>query len=135
VERAPDRPQDRDSLAARQHLPGRPLTDRPEVELVFDPFDLASIQVRWQGNPARQAIPHVIGRHSHPKARPEQPAPPPAPTGIDYIGLVDAAHDADLAGDAISFAGLSDPPPSPPGPDQLPGQTTIDEALAQEEEL
>jgi putative transposase len=106
-----------------------------KVELVFDPFDLASIQVRWQGNPAGQAIPHVIGRHSHPKARPEQPAPPPAPTGIDYIGLVDAAHDADLAGDAISFAGLSDPPPSPPGPDQLPGQMTIDEALAQEEEL
>jgi len=106
-----------------------------KVELVFDPFDLTSIEVRWQGRPAGQAIPHVIGRHAHPKARPEQPALPPAPTGIDYIGLVDAAHDAELAGDAISFAGLSDPPPSP---DQLPGQLTIDEALAgnaQEEEL
>jgi putative transposase len=108
-----------------------------KVELIFDPFDLTTIEVRWQGNPAGQAIPHVIGRHSHPKARPEQAAPPPAPTGIDYIGLVDAAHDAELAGDAISFAGLSDPPPGPPGPAQLPGQMTIDEALAEnaQEEL
>ena len=63
------------------------------VELVFDPFDLASIDVRWQGSPAGQAIPHVIGRHAHPKARPEQPVPPAPVTGIDYIGLIDAAHD------------------------------------------
>ena len=96
-----------------------------KVELIFDPFDLTGIEVRWQGNPAGQAIPHVIGRHAHPKARPEQPAPAPA-TGIDYIGLIDAAHDARLAGDAISFAGLT----GPAGPDQLPGQLTIDEALS-----
>ena len=102
-----------------------------KVELVFDPFDLASIEVRWQGNPAGQAIPHVIGRHAHPKARPEQPAPPAPATGIDYIGLIDAAHDTRLAGDAISFAGLT----GPPGPDQLPGQMTIDEALPRQEEL
>jgi putative transposase len=92
------------------------------VELVFDPFDLASIEVRWQGRPAGQAIPHVIGRHAHPKARPEQPAPPPPATGIDYIGLIDASHDARLARGAISFAGLADT-------DQLPGQLSIDEAL------
>ena len=49
-----------------------------KVELIFDPFDLTSIEVRWQGSPAGQAIPHVIGRHAHPKARPEQPAPPAA---------------------------------------------------------
>jgi len=125
------------SLHGNTYQAGPSLTGR-KVELVFDPFDLASIEVRWQGNPAGQAIPHVIGRHSHPKARPEQPAPPPAPTGIDYIGLVGAAHDAELAGDAISFAGLSDPPPSPPGPAQLPGQMTLDEAVAhdaQEEDL
>ena len=84
-----------------------------KVELVFDPFDLASIEVRWQGRPAGQAIPHVIGRHAHPKARPEQPAPPAPATGIDYMGLIDAAHDTRLAGGAISFAGLSDPPGPP----------------------
>ena len=93
------------------------------VELVFDPFDLSAIEVRWQGNPAGQAIPHLIGRHAHPKARPEQPAPPARPTGIDYIGLIDTAHDARLASRAISFAGLA-------GTDQLPGQLTIDDALA-----
>jgi putative transposase len=102
-----------------------------KVELVFDPFDLASIEVRWQGNPAGQAVPHVIGRHAHPKARPEQPAPPAPVTGIDYMGLIDEAHDARLAGGAISFAGLSDPP-GPADPGQLPGQLTIDEALARE---
>jgi putative transposase len=100
------------------------LTGR-RIELIFDPFDLASIEVRWQGNPAGQAIPHVIGRHAHPKARPEQPAPAPPPTGIDYIRLIDAAHDARLAGGAISFAGLADA-------DQLPGQLTIDQAISQE---
>jgi putative transposase len=106
------------------------LTGR-KVELIFDPFDLTGIEVRWHGNPAGQAIPHLIGRHAHPKARPEQPAPAAPATGIDYIGLIDAAHDAELAGNAISFAGISDPP-SPPGPGQLPGQMTIDQALAQD---
>ena len=85
-----------------------------KVELVFDPFDLTSIEVRWQGRPAGQAIPHVIGRHAHPKARPEQPVPPAPATGIDYLGLIDAAHDTRLADGAISFAGLSDPPPGRP---------------------
>jgi putative transposase len=41
-----------------------------KVELVFDPFDLTSVEIRWQGRPAGQAIPHVIGRHAHPNARP-----------------------------------------------------------------
>ena len=36
------------------------------AELVLDPFDLASIEVRWQGSPAGQAIPHVIGRQGTP---------------------------------------------------------------------
>ena len=96
------------------------------VELVFDPFDLTGIEVRWQGSPAGQAIPHVIGRHAHPKARPEQPVPPAPATGIDYMALIDATHDARLAGAAISFAGLADA-------GQLPGQMTIDEALAIQE--
>jgi putative transposase len=103
-----------------------------KVELIFDPFDLTGLEVRWQGRPAGQAIPHVIGRHAHPKARPEQPAPPARPTGIDYIGLLDAAHDTRLAGAAISFAGLTSPSPDPADPAQLPGQLTTGDALAQE---
>ena len=57
------------------------------VELVFDPFDLTDIQVRYQDRPMGRAIPRHIGRHVHPAARPET-APTPRPSGIDYLGLV-----------------------------------------------
>ena len=46
------------------------------VELVFDPFDLTGIQVRWQGRAMGAAIPHKIGRHVHHKARPDESTPP-----------------------------------------------------------
>ncbi len=68
-----------------------------KVEVVFDPFDLTSLEVRYQGRPMGHAIPHRIGRHVHPDARPDLPPPPPAPTGIDYLGLVAAQHRAQLA--------------------------------------
>ncbi len=48
-----------------------------KVELVFDPFDLTRIEVRLAGAPMGLAIPHHIGRHSHPKAKPETPSAPP----------------------------------------------------------
>jgi putative transposase len=67
------------------------------VELVFDPFDLTVVEVRLGGVPAGAAIPHHIGRHAHPKARPEIPAAPPVATGIDYARLLDQAHQAELA--------------------------------------
>jgi putative transposase len=67
------------------------------VELVFDPFDLTTIEVRLGGAPKGLAIPHRIGRHTHPKARPETGEPAPTPTGIDYLGLIDAAHHQRLA--------------------------------------
>ena len=78
------------------------------VELVFDPFDLTRIEVRWSGRPMGQAVPMVIGRHSHPGARPEPgvEAPPPA-TGIDYLRLVEARADAQLE-QRISYAGMPD---------------------------
>jgi hypothetical protein len=52
-----------------------------------------------------QGFPVVIGRHSHPQARPEA-APAPAPTGIDYLGLLAERRDAELAR-AINYAQLS----------------------------
>jgi putative transposase len=61
------------------------------------------------------ATPQVIGRHAHPKARPEQPAPPPAPpTGIDYLRLVEADH---RAADArrINFDALTSQATDQPG--------------------
>ncbi len=93
------------------------------VELVFDPFDLTTIEVRLAGAPQGLAIPQRIGRHSHPKARPETPTPAPTPTGIDYLGLVDAAHHRQLAtqinysaivgGDSADLADLADTTSTP----------------------
>lgn len=89
-----------------------------KVELVFDPFDLTAIEVRHRGQSFGAAAPFTIGRHSHPKARPEQPTPEPPPTGISYLGLVDAAHHARL-GKQINYAALaSAPQPNPHGKPQ-----------------
>ena len=63
------------------------------VECVFDPFDLAVVEVRWNGRAWGLARPQRIGRDSHPKAKPETPAAPPPGTGIDYLGIIAAEHD------------------------------------------
>ena len=77
------------------------------VELLFDPFDLTVIEVRHDGVPAGTAIPQVIARHSHPKARAEIPETAPAPvTGIDYTALIAAEHQAHLAASHLSYADL-----------------------------
>jgi putative transposase len=81
-----------------------------QIELVYDPFDLTTIEVRLHGKPMGLAIPHRIGRHAHPKARPETPpAPPPPASGIAYLPLIDAAHQAELA-QRINYDALSDQP-------------------------
>jgi hypothetical protein len=76
------------------------------VELVFDPFDLTDVGVRYQGKTFADAIPFVIGRHSHPKARPETSTQAPAPTGIDYLNLVAAEHHQATAS-GINFHALT----------------------------
>ncbi|WP_331759447.1 DDE-type integrase/transposase/recombinase [Streptomyces sp. NBC_01579] len=74
-----------------------------QVELVFDPFDLTDIDVRFGGRSFGKAIPHLITRHAHPKAKPETPAPaPPAPTGIDYLRLIDTERTKEL-GQQINY--------------------------------
>jgi putative transposase len=78
------------------------------VELVFDPFDLTVLQVRCDGKDAGTALPHHITRHAHPRARPEEPGSgddAPRATGIDYLALLDAQHDRQLAG-RVSYAAL-----------------------------
>lgn len=57
------------------------------VELLFDPFDLSQIEVRYQNRPMGQAVPERIGRHTHPTVKPVA-APPPKASGIDYLALV-----------------------------------------------
>jgi putative transposase len=92
------------------------------VELVFDPFDLTQLEVHYQGRSMGAATPAVIGRHVHPAAKPEAPTPPPAPTGIDYLSLVEQRLAAE-GRQRISYAllaGDSDPH-DPGGQGQLPG--------------
>jgi transposase InsO family protein len=69
-----------------------------KVELVFSPFDLEAVEVRYRDKSFGKALPHTISRHAHPKARPEtpQPQPPPA-TEIDYLRLTADAHHAQLS--------------------------------------
>jgi len=106
-----------------------------KVEIVFDPFDLTTVEVRWEGRPMGAGIPQVIGRHTHPKARPEA-APPPAATGIDYLGLLADQHQRRLADQArpIDYSALttSSDDRVEPGvlvestdPEQCPGQLMI----------
>ena len=75
------------------------------VEVVFDPFDLTSVEIRFQGRSMGQGLPMVIGRHAHPQARPEA-APAPSPTGIDYLGLLADRRDAELA-TSINYSQLT----------------------------
>jgi putative transposase len=79
-----------------------------KVELIFDPFDLTRIEVRYQHRPFGTATPLVIGRHTHPQAQRELP-PPPTGTGIDYLKLLAERRDAELLGRRIDFSALAHP--------------------------
>jgi putative transposase len=76
-----------------------------KVELVFDPFDLTRIEVRYQHRPFGLAVPLQIGRHTHPQA--EREVPPPSVTGIDYLKLLADRRDAELGGQRIDYASLT----------------------------
>jgi len=95
-----------------------------KVELVFSPFNLEKIEVRHGGRSYGPAVPHVITRHAHPKARPETPEPAPVPTtGIAYLQLVADTHHQQIAADErIGFHALYSS-----APDQIPGQLSIDD--------
>ncbi len=77
-----------------------------KVELVFDPFDLTRIEVRYQHRPFGIAVPLQIGRHTHPQAQREL-APAPTGTGIDYLKLLAEQRDAELRGHRIDYARLA----------------------------
>jgi len=77
-----------------------------KVELVFDPFDLTRIEVRYQHRPFGLAVPLMIGRRTHPQAERELP-PPPIGTGIDYLKLLADKRDAELGGRRIDYASLT----------------------------
>ena len=81
------------------------LTGR-RVELRYDPEDLSRLDIYLDGRPAGAAVPFVTRRHVH-RAVPQAARAEPAPTGIDYLGLVAAVHDEEAgAGAKIDFAQL-----------------------------
>jgi len=100
-----------------------------KVELVFSPFNLQDIEVRHGARSYGPAVPHVITRHTHPKARPETPEPSPAPaTGIAYLQLVADTHHQQIADDErIGFHALYSTAPAPAAGNQIPGQVSIDD--------
>ena len=96
-----------------------------KVELVFSPFDLDTVEVRYRDKSFGTAVPHTISRHAHPKAKPETPEPElAAGTGIDYLALTAAAHHEQLRRDERigydALYGSSDD-------GQIPGQLSIDD--------
>jgi putative transposase len=94
-------PLEGNSYAVDPALAGR------RVELRYDPEDLTRIDVLLDGVRAGAATPFVTRRHVH-RAVPQAARPAPAPTGIDYLGLVAAAHDeAAGTGAKIDFAQLA----------------------------
>ena len=97
-----------------------------KVEMVFSPFNLEHIEIRYQDKSYGKALPHNITRHAHPKARAETPEAAAAPaTGIDYLAMVADTHHRRVAADeTINFDALY------PQPDrELPGQLSIDDIL------
>jgi hypothetical protein len=104
------------------------------IELVYDPFDLTHMRVRYEGRDMGEAIPHRIGRHVHTKTRTQVP-PPPAPTGIDYLNLVHTRHTARTA-DRLRYDRLPTPPDAEPAvaePDA--GEPVVAEPLRPEQLL
>ena len=91
------------------------------MDLLFTPFDLTVIEVEYQGRAMGRAAPHRIDRHIHPAVKPGAVAAADA-TGIDYLKLLDDAHQAQV-GQAINYPALADDDTQPPAGDRDEPQT------------
>jgi putative transposase len=69
------------------------------VEVLFDPWDITVLHVRYQDRDYGTAVPLVIGQHAHPRTARHDPPAPPETTAADtpYLTLLDTAHDARLS--------------------------------------
>jgi putative transposase len=82
------------------------------VDLLFTPFDLTVIDVEYQGRAMGRAVPHTIGRHVHPAVKPADTGPVEA-TGIDYLRLLETAHQREV-GQTINYDALAGENPNDP---------------------
>lgn len=78
------------------------------VELIFDPLELAEVEVRLDNHHAGLATPLRIERHVHPRALP--PVERAEPTGIDYLRLVRERRERELDQRRIDYRRLPGPP-------------------------
>ena len=106
LERAPHRAQDRDSVPARQHLPGRPATRRQE-----DRADLRPVQ---PAQPLRRRPRLSTTRSSQRSAASPGPTTPPSPQAIDLLargaGCAGRSTPVDLRSSVnLHLAGRADP--------------------------
>ena len=69
---------------------------RRKVTLRFDPFDLSRIEVFFQGQSFGEAGPYLLKRGAHPSAKAEIELPKIEKSGINYLELVRAEHQASL---------------------------------------
>jgi len=83
------------SLHANTYEVDPALTGRT-ITLLFDPFDLARVEVRHNATSFGEARARTIGRHVHPRAQAEPADAPATPTGIDYLAMIQADHHAKL---------------------------------------
>lgn len=96
------------SLAGNRYATDPVLIGR-KVQLVFDPFDLTEVEVRWNEQSFGIAGIHTIGTHVHPDAAGHLAHPDDMPavhSGIDYLALVAAEHEQ-ATRRAITFADMS----------------------------
>jgi hypothetical protein len=84
-----------------------------KVEVVFDPFYLTTVEIRYRDRSMGQGVPVVIGRHTHPAARPEA-APEPAPPWDGHTGTTDCV-DGDGWVTELRSVGRGDRCSGPPG--------------------
>ena len=68
------------------------------VELRYDPEDLTQIDVWYDRRLWCQAVYFQLSRHVHRQVPQAVPPPPPEPTGVDYLGLVEKAYDKKTLG-------------------------------------
>jgi putative transposase len=92
------------------------------VELIFDPLELAEVEVRLDRRHAGLAVPLQIKRHVHPRAQP--PRERAEPTGIDYLGLVRERRERELE-QRIDYRRLPGPPAGDDDHDHDQGKESI----------